>query len=54
MIKPICYRCKKELDDYGAILLSPPDGGGRVYKGHICKECYVHVKHYLSGLEGKK
>ena len=24
MIKPICYRCKKELEEYGAILLSPP------------------------------
>jgi len=39
-IKPICDKCKKELDDFGAILFSPPDKGNNVKKFHICKSCY--------------
>ena len=39
-IKPKCDRCKKELLDYGAILLSPPNASSTVKKFHICKECY--------------
>ena len=37
MIKPICSLCKKELDDFGAIVLSPPDDNHKVEKYHICK-----------------
>ena len=40
MIKPICSLCGKELDDFGAILLSPPDDNHKVEKYHICKLCY--------------
>ena len=40
MIKPICDFCKKELQDFGAILLSPPDNDNKVRKFHICKECF--------------
>ncbi len=43
MIKPICNKCKKELDDFGAILLSPPNEDGNVKKIHICKECYNKI-----------
>ena len=42
-IKPICDKCKKELDDFGAILFSPPEGHN-VKKFHICKTCYNQIK----------
>jgi len=42
-IKPICDKCKKELNDFGAILLSPPNGKN-VKKFHVCKECYTLLK----------
>ena len=42
MIKPICSLCKKELDDFGAIVLSPPDDNHKVEKYHICKACYCN------------
>jgi hypothetical protein len=43
MLKPICDYCKKELTDFGAILLSPPDGL-IVKKYHICLCCYEKIK----------
>jgi len=43
MICPKCCRCKKELDDYGAILLSPPDHEDKCDKYHICKVCFMLV-----------
>jgi hypothetical protein len=42
-IKPICDKCKKELDEFGAILLSPPDSENMVRKYHLCKECYDEI-----------
>jgi len=42
-IKPVCDRCKKELNDFGAILFSPPRGKD-VKKFHICKDCYNQIK----------
>ena len=42
-IKPNCNKCKKELAEFGAILLSPPDGEDKVLKMHICKGCYAEV-----------
>ena len=44
MIKPICAFCKKELVDFGAILLSPPDNDDKVKKYHICKECFKKIR----------
>ena len=41
-INPICDKCKKELDDFGAILFGPPEGQD-VKKFHICKECYEKI-----------
>ena len=38
-IKPTCDICKKELKDFGGILLSPPVKN-EVKKYHICKACY--------------
>jgi len=39
-IEPKCDKCKEELDDYGAILWSPPDGRGKCDKYHICLKCF--------------
>lgn len=43
-IRPICDLCGEELNEYGAILLSPPDDSGSVKKYHICKKCYEKIK----------
>ena len=40
MIKPVCDICGKELNEFGALLFSPPDEERKVVKSHICKECY--------------
>lgn len=40
MIKPVCNKCNEELNDFGGILLSPPDSDDNVKKHHLCKECY--------------
>ena len=39
-IKPTCDKCRKELDEFGGILLSPPDKNNQVTKNHLCKDCY--------------
>lgn len=43
MIKPICDKCKKELVEFGGILLSPPDIDNKVLKLHLCKLCYENI-----------
>lgn len=56
MIKPICFKCKDELDCFGAILISPPSinsatycGSGTLddfqttFKFHLCMKCYNQV-----------
>ena len=43
VIKPFCKLCKRELEDFGAILLSPPDSFDKVEKSHICKKCYLEL-----------
>lgn len=54
-IKPVCDKCKKELEEFGAILFSPPNSSqdNTVKKFHICKECYEKIKEEwkLSGNE---
>lgn len=42
-ISPRCDICKKELTEFGAILLSPPDESGSVRKFHVCAECYMKL-----------
>ena len=44
-IAPKCDIAKdgKELTDYGAILLSPPDKNGMVRKWHICAQDYQEI-----------
>jgi hypothetical protein len=43
-IKPVCDSCKRELDDFGAILFGPPDSQNQVKKYHICKDCFEKIK----------
>jgi hypothetical protein len=47
MIKPICDKCKNELNELGAILFSPPDAAGLVKKIHLCVKCYNEVHDFL-------
>ena len=42
-IKPICDKCHNELEEFGAILFSPPDKDSKVKKFHICKDCYDNM-----------
>ncbi len=42
-IRPTCDKCKQELTDFGAILLSPPNEEQMVRKFHLCKECYENL-----------
>jgi hypothetical protein len=39
-ITPRCDKCKEELNEFGAILLSPPDTDSQVDKMHLCVNCY--------------
>lgn len=43
-INPKCDKCGKELVEFGAILLSPPDTESKVIKSHLCKLCYTDLK----------
>jgi len=43
MIRPICDKCKQELKEFGAILLSPPDENNQTKKLHLCKQCYKEI-----------
>lgn len=49
-IKPKCDKCKKELKEFGGILLSPPKKNV-VRKFHLCRKCYREI---LRGLSNKK
>lgn len=39
-IQPKCDKCNNELQEFGAILLSPPREDGTVKKFHLCRDCY--------------
>lgn len=43
-IKPKCDKCGKELTEFGAIVLSPPNKNSEVKKFHICVECYKKIE----------
>jgi len=48
-IKPKCNMCKKELEDFGGILLSPPSKEEMVRKFHLCKKCYEKIAVKMKG-----
>lgn len=39
-VKVKCEICKRELDQPGAIVISPPDEDGVVQHHNVCKDCY--------------
>ena len=45
----MCEMCKKELEDFGGILLSPPNEKNEVRKFHLCVNCYDKVQDNLRG-----
>ena len=46
-IKPTCDKCKKELEEFGALLFSPPNENNKTRKFHICKDCYEEIEENL-------
>jgi hypothetical protein len=47
MIAVKCHVCGKELEQPGAILLSPPNKYDSIKKMHICSGCYQGVMMYM-------
>lgn len=47
MIKPICVKCRTELTEFGALMLSPPEHGA-VDKMHICVSCWQSLLKFLT------
>lgn len=47
-IKPKCDKCGKELEEFGGILLSPPDAENTVKKFHLCPSCYEAIRKFMS------
>lgn len=50
-IKPKCDKCGAELEEFGAILLSPPDRKSDVHKDHLCVKCYEYLKILINGIK---
>lgn len=46
-ISPKCDKCDRELLEFGAILLSPPNSEGYVQKFHLCVNCYSELEQEL-------
>lgn len=47
-IKPKCDSCGVELEEYGAILLGPPDENDMAKKYHLCVGCYEKTLESIS------
>ena len=48
MIRPYCIRCGMELNEPGAVLLSPPaDWSSFVDKQHLCKDCWLDLDEWV-------
>ena len=58
MIKPICVYCKEELNEFGAILLSPPNRLSsfmtNISKVHLCIKCYEKICKFIGEGRFKK
>jgi len=54
-MKPKCCMCKKRFNNYGAILLSPPNTNDLdqnvVSKYHICCKCYDKMVAFIWSTE---
>ena len=46
-----CYLCKRELNEPGALLFSPPEKfeyhAGMVNKYHICADCFLDIMAFI-------
>jgi len=51
VITVYCKKCNGELSQPGAILLSPPDDFGLVYKHHLCVTCWSKIMVLILGLK---
>jgi len=47
MIKVLCYKCQKELDEQGALVFSPRYHDGVVAKLRLCIECWLLLEKWL-------
>ena len=47
MIDPKCSKCNKWLNNFGALLFSPPCGDSKVTKYHICVDCWDSVESFI-------
>ena len=50
MIKPKCFICKKEQQEYGALLWSSPNKKDLCKKTHICRKCYKNILSIIKSL----
>lgn len=50
-IKPKCESCKKELNRFGAILLSSPNKKNFVKKIHLCVNCYKDILKFIKKIK---
>lgn len=50
MIRVVCDKCSKELDEPGALVFSPPrDPFESCVKFHICHTCWLKLLKWLGG-----
>jgi hypothetical protein len=47
MIEPKCDRCEEELEEFGAIVLSPPNKQSLCKKFHLCKNCFLLFENWV-------
>jgi ribosomal protein L40E len=47
MLKIKCKKCKQQLTEQGALIFSPPETHERVYKFHICMQCYFKLMDWI-------
>jgi hypothetical protein len=42
-----CKRCKREINQPAALVISPPEPGDLVAKYHLCVGCFIEVKNWM-------
>jgi len=54
MIEPKCDKCKLKLNDYGAVVWSPPNSKAQCKKYHICKPCWKDIMKFVTQMRKMK